>query len=87
MDGSVLLVGLIIFFGIITLISGAWLLARAFIFVRFKMTVSLNSSLNIIKVIRKKADDDNKTREGIQAMEKEEISKMEQQLPDRKSVV
>jgi len=80
MDGSVLLVGLIIFFGIITLISGAWLLARAFIFVRFKMTVSLNSSLNIIKVIRKKADDDNKTREGIQAMEKEEISKMEQLL-------
>ncbi len=60
--------------------SGIWFFVESFFLVRSRITVSLNSALDIVKVVKKKSDEESTNREGVQSMEKEQISKMEQLL-------
>ncbi|MEA2007406.1 MAG: type IV secretion system DNA-binding domain-containing protein [Patescibacteria group bacterium] len=65
--------------GLVMLASGAWLVIETFVLFRTHMTQSLNSTLDVIKVVKPKKADGGQA-EGRQAQEKEEIAKMEQLL-------
>ncbi len=65
--------------GAIIVIAVVWYLIKAFITFRVHMTESLNATLDVIRVTQPKKDE-NETREGKQAKEKEEVSKMEHLL-------
>jgi len=75
-----IILGAMIFFGLIMVISGVWFLLQIFSSLRRQLTLSLNSSLDIVKIVKDNEPQENKSKEGVQAKEKEEISKMEQLL-------
>ena len=75
-----LLLILAIISGLVMLVSGAWLLVEVFFVARGHLTQSLNTSLDVIKIVKPKKDEGQQKSEGKQALEKEEIAKMEHLL-------
>ena len=71
--------GLSLFTGAVVLIFGAWLIVKRYLKFRADLTQSLNQTLDVIKVVKPKAQS-GQSPETKGAGEKEEISKMEQLL-------
>ncbi|MDA3815402.1 MAG: DUF87 domain-containing protein [Patescibacteria group bacterium] len=66
--------------GVVMLVSGVWLLIEALLLFRIQLTNSLNSSLDIIRVIKSHKADGVNDKEQKSQLEKEEISVMEHLL-------
>lgn len=79
--------------GLAMLASGAYLVFETYVLFRAHLTQSLNTTLDVIKVVKAKKRDSAQQGEGGQAQEKEEIAKMEQllaslsNLPNTKNLI
>ncbi len=79
--------------GLAMLASGAYFVFETYILFRTHLTQSLNTTLEVIKVVKPKKQSEVQQGEGRQAQEKEEIGKMEQllsslsALPSKKNLV
>jgi len=68
------------------LVAGAYLVFETFVLFRTHLTQSLNTTLEVIRVVKPKKQDGAQQGEGKQAQEKEEIAKMEHLLASLSSL-
>ncbi len=64
--------------GFVMVVTGFWFVLQSFLLIKAQMNRSLNESLDVIKIVKPKKQEESGTKEGTQAGEKEEIAKMEQ---------